>query len=68
MTPEDMEKTAEDADRLVRRFNMRAMRYTGWRRRFFLWMARIQDRAGSELRDAAAQERRGKNDNYHDEY
>lgn len=57
-----------EVDQAHRDANMRALRQTGWRRKVSLAFARFFGWCGDLGREIQRDEKRGKNDNYHDEY
>lgn len=62
------DEAIRETDKMHRDATMRAMRSTGWVRKVNLWFARFFDYVGTELREIQEDERRGKDDNYHNEY
>ena len=59
---EKNERLIQEADKLHRESNMEAMKYTGWKRRVCLWLARFYDYVGTELREIERDRQRGKGD------
>lgn len=64
----DTEEMIKDCDRWHRDANMRAARSTGWRKRVNLWFADLYGWLGDWGREIDRDEKRGKDDSYHDEY
>jgi hypothetical protein len=60
--------TIREADKMHREAIMSAMRSTGWKRKIGLLFARFFSHVGDEMRRDQADELRGKDDKYHDQY